>query len=219
MNSTGPKKIVSRLRRAAVAFTLIEMMFSMVIFSMVTLALISAHILGLRENQLIESKCGSGDSARLVLGQLPEDIRASKTWQIGTLSGTNFTGIANNSAQVGPALQLFQTTNNSAYIMYYFDTTDVANNNGKLMRYSSSSSSPVCLTSNLVNWLSNGFSFVAEDYTGTVATNQGSSKAYKNVIHANLQFAKFLYPLTPVGTNGLYDYYKMEFRATPHLPE
>ncbi len=214
MNLTGQNKI------AASAFTLLEMMFSIVIFSMVTLALVSAHILGLRENQLIESKCGASDSSRAVLNKLPEDIRMAKTWQIGTLSGTNFTGVAANSAQNGPALQLFQTTNNSAYVMYYFDTTDAANNNGKLMRYTSTTTTtPVCLTSNLVNWLTSGFSFVAEDYAGTVATNQGSSKAYKNVIHAKLQFAKFLYPLTPVGTNGLYDYFKIEFRATPHLPE
>jgi len=219
MNVAESKQMAVRLNRAMAAFTLIEMMFSVVIFSMVTLALISAHILGLRENQLIESKCGASDAARSVLNKLPEDIRMSKMWQIGTLSGTNFTVIAANSAQSGPALQLFQTTNNSAYIMYYFDTTDVANNNGKLMRYSSTGTNPVCVTSNLVNWLTGGFSFVAEDYTGTVATNQGSSKAYKNVIHANLQFARFLYPLTPVGTNGLYDYYKIEFRATPHLPE
>lgn len=214
MNLTGQNKI------AASAFTLLEMMFSIVIFSMVTLALVSAHILGLRENQLIESKCGASDSSRAVLNKLPEDIRMAKTWQIGTLSGTTFTGVAANSAQNGPALQLFQTTNNSAYVMYYFDTTDAANNNGKLMRYTSTTTNtPVCLTSNLVNWLTSGFSFVAEDYAGTVATNQGSSKAYKNVIHAKLQFAKFLYPLTPVGTNGLYDYFKIEFRATPHLPE
>jgi hypothetical protein len=60
---------------------------------------------------------------------------------------------------------------------------------------------------------------VAENYDGTVATNQGNGRNYKGVIHVKLQFCQFQYPLTPVGTNGLYDYYKMEFRATPHLPE
>ena len=189
---------------------------------MVMLALISAHILGMRENMLIESKCGANDASRRALSKLPEDIRSAKMWKIGSLSGTpatNFTAIADNTAQNGAALQLFVTTNNSAFIMYYFDLTDVANNNGRLMRYSSTNTTPVCLASNLVNWLTDGFSFVAEDYRGTVATNQGSSKAYKNLIHAKLQFAQFQYPLTPVGTNGLYDFYKMEFKATPHLPE
>ena len=203
-------------------FTLVEMMFSVSVFSIVALALVSAHILGLRENQLIESKCGASDSSRRALSKLPEDIRSAKMWRVGNISGspaTTFTAIADNTAQNGTALQLFQTTNNSAYIIYYFDLADAANNNGKLCRFTSASVAPVCLASNLVNWLTNGYSFVAEDYTGAVATNQGTSRAYKGMIHAKLQFARFQYPLTPVGTNGLYDYYKMEFKATPHLPE
>ena len=212
----------ARPRRGTSAFTLVEMMFSLSIFGLIMAALVSAHILGMRENMLIESKCGASDASRRALSQLPEDIRSAKMWRIGNLSGspfTNFTGIADGSAQNGAALQLFQTTNNSAYVMYYFDVTDAANNNGKLIRYTSANRTPVCLTSNLVNWLTNGYSFVAEDYTGAVAVNQGSSMAYKNMIHAKLQFGQFQYPLTPVGTNGLYDFYKMEFKATPHLPE
>jgi hypothetical protein len=198
------------------------MIFSLSVFSMVALALVAAHILGLRENQLIESKCGASDSSRRAIGKLPEDIHAAKMWMIGNVSGptfTNFAAIADNTAQIGNALRLFQTTNNSAFIMYYFDLTDAANNNGRLCRYSSANPAAICIASNLVNWLTNGYSFVAEDYTGAVATNEGTSRAYKNMIHAKLQFARFQYPLTPVGTNGLYDYYKMEFKATPHLPE
>ena len=209
----------ARPRRGTSAFTLVEMMFSLFIFGLVMAALLSAHLLGMRENQLIESKCGANDASRRVLSQLPEDIRSAKMWKIGSWSGTAFTTIANNSAQNGPALQLFQTTNNSAFVLYYFDLADAANNNGKLMRFTSANTNLTCLGSNLVNWLGNGYSFVAEDYQGTVATNQGSSMAYKNMIHAKLQFAQFQYPLTPVGTNGLYDFYKMEFKATPHLPE
>ena len=103
--------------------------------------------------------------------------------------------------------------------MYYFDLSQAASNNGRLMRFSTVQPTPICIASNLVNWLTNGYSFVAEDCTGTVITNEGSSVAYKSMIHVKLQFAEFLYPLTPVGTNGLYDFYKLEFKATPHLPE
>jgi hypothetical protein len=197
------------------------MIFSLTIFSLVAMALVTVNLLGLRENQLIESKCGASDSSRRALSKLPEDIHSAKMWKVGNVSApfTNFTAIADNTAQNGNALQLFQTTNNSAYVLYYFDLTDAANSNGKLCRYSSANATPTCLASNLVNWLTNGYSFVAEDYTGTVATNEGTSRAYKCMIHAKLQFARFQYPLTPVGTNGLYDYYKMEFKATPHLPE
>ncbi len=205
--------------RSQRAFTLVEMMFSMVIFTLVLAALLGSHMVGLREEQLLESKCGAADMARRVLARMPEDIRMSKMTFIGTMSGTNFTAITDGSAQTGPALQLFQTTNNSAFILYYFDLSQAASNNGRLMRFSTVQPTPICIASNLVNWLTNGYSFVAEDCTGTVITNEGSSVAYKSMIHVKLQFAEFLYPLTPVGTNGLYDFYKLEFKATPHLPE
>jgi hypothetical protein len=78
---------------------------------------------------------------------------------------------------------------------------------------------PVVCASNLVNWLGLGYSFNLEDYSGKPATNDANDTTYKCIIHLDLQFCLFRYPLTPVGTNGLYDYYKMEFRATPHLPE
>jgi hypothetical protein len=199
--------------------TLIEMMFSITILVMVVIAMMSAHLMGLRQNQLVESKGGASDTSRRVLNQLPVDIRSCKRWYIGNLSGTNFSANTDGAAQRGIALQLFDTSVESTYVLYYFDLTASNSSNGRLMRTVSTNWNPVCLASNLVDWLGGGYQFVAEDYTGTVATNQGYSKAYKNLIHTKLQFCQFQYPLTPVGTNGLYDFYKLEFKATPHLPE
>jgi len=205
--------------RRLAGYTLVEVMFASTISVMVVMAIIVANLMGLCEDQLVESKEGASDTSRRVLNQLPVDIKSCKMWLIGNYSGSTFTSIANSAAQQGPALQLFETTNGSSYVIYYFDLSQATNNNGLLKRLTSSNSTPVILASNLVNWLGNGYSFTAENYSGVVATNQGSSKAYKNVIHAVLQFCEFQFPLTQVGTNGLYDYYKLEFRATPHLPE
>ena len=199
--------------------TLIEMMFSITILVMVVIAMMSAHLMGLRQNQLVESKGGASDTSRRVLNQLPVDIRSCKTWYIGNMSGTNFSKDTDGAAQRGIALQLFDTSMESTKVLYYFDLSASNSSNGRLMRTVSTNWNPVCLASNLVDWLGGGYQFVAEDYTGTVATNQGYSKAYKNLIHTKLQFCQFQYPLTPVGTNGLYDFYKLEFKATPHLPE
>jgi hypothetical protein len=93
------------------------------------------------------------------------------------------------------------------------------NSDGRLYRASTTNWNPVCLASNLVNWLGGGYSFAVQDYNGNPATNDIDSTSYKRVIHTKLQFCQFQYPLTDVGTNGLYDYYKIEFRVTPHLPE
>jgi hypothetical protein len=197
------------------AFTLVEVMFASGTLVILILALLSAQLIGLRLDQVVESKQGASDSSREVLNQLPTDIRSSKMWSIGNLSGTNFASITGGTAQQGTALQLFQTTNGSQYILYYFDLSDSNNSDGKLWRTSSTNWNPVVIASNLINSLY----FTAENFNGVVATNQGSSVAYKNVIHTILQFCQFEYPLTQVGTNGLYDYYKIEFKATPHLPE
>jgi hypothetical protein len=198
--------------------TLIEIMFASTILVMLIIAIMAAHLVGLREDQWVESKSGASDSSRKILNQLPVDIKSSKMWFIGNMSGTNFV-VATNTAQA-TALELFPTTNSSQpAIIYYFDLSNSNNSDGHLLRGVNTNWNPVVISSNLVNWLGNGYTFNVENYTGSFATNSGGSKSYKQVIHVILQYCMFQYPLTVVGTNGLYDFYKIEFRATPHLPE
>lgn len=199
------------------AGTLVEMIFTMSLLVVVVMALMAAHLIGLRESQWVESKSGANDTSRRLLNQLPVDIRSSKMWFVGNMNGTNFSIITNNSQ--GTAIKLFQTTNGSVAILYYFDLSNSNNSDGHLLRTSTTNWNPVVVASNLVNWLGGGYCFTVEDYNGQPATNDADSMSYKRIIHATLQFCQFQYPLTAVGTNGLYDYYKIDFRATPHLPE
>ncbi len=183
---------------------------------LVVLALLASNLLGMRYNQLVQSKCGASDTSRRTLQQLPMDIRSSKMWNVGSMNGNNFVPSVDGAPQKGTALQLCQTTNGSQYILYYFDLSDTNNSNGRLWRNGNNTNwNPVVLASNLINTLY----FTAENYNGQTQTNEGTSKAYKNVIHTTLQFKQFQYPLTDVGSNCLYDYYRIDFRATPHLPE
>jgi hypothetical protein len=199
------------------ASTLIETMFASSFMVVLIMALMAAHLVGLRQNQWVESKSGASDTSRRLLNQLPVDVRSSKMWFIGSIAGTNFSIITNDSR--GSALALFQTTNGSQAIYYYFDLSNSNNSDGHLLRTSSTNWNPVVVCSNLVNWLGGGYTFNVENYNSQPATNDGDSTSYKNLIHVTLQFCQFQYPLTAVGTNGLYDYYKIEFRVTPHLPE
>jgi type II secretory pathway component PulJ len=203
--------------RLVAGHTLIEMMFAMGVLVMVVMALLAAHLMGMREQQWVESKSGASDTSRRLLNQLPVDIRSSKMWFVGAMAGTNFSIITNSSQ--GTALRLFETTNGSSAITYYYDLANSGSSDGHLVRFTSSNSTPVIVASNLVNWLGNGYTFNVEDYNGSPATNDADSKSYKCIIHVMLQFCQFQYPLTAVGTNGLYDYYKIEFKVTPHLPE
>ena len=205
------------LRRARAGFTLIEAMFVSAITVVVVGGALSAHFLGLRESQLLESKAGANDTARRSIGLLLHDIRAAKGFGIGTMSGTNFILITNGILQ-GNGLQLYsaiistnQTVNTNQTIVYYFDSSQAASGNGLLWRLPSSTGVPVVTVSNLINTLY----FTSEDYLG----NTQSVRTYKGVIHATLQFSQFLYPLTAVGSNGLFNYYRIDCRATPHLPD
>ena len=194
-------------------YTLIEMMFVSIIIIWVVGALFTAQLVGFRIGQLVDSKSGASDASRKALQQLVTDIRSAKMWQIGSLSGTNFTGITSGVLQ-GSALQLCQTTNGSQFTIYYFITNSV--NDGVLMKTSVANWNPTVVCSNLLDDLY----FTAELYNGQIQTNSiNNVNNYKNIIHATLDFCQFQYPLTQVGTNGLYDFYKLDIRATPHLPE
>ena len=96
------------------------------------------------------------------------------------------------------------------YIMYYFDTNNLVNLDGHLC-YTNSSGVGKIVVSNLIAPLY----FNCEHYDGTTQT----VSSYQSVIHATFNFSQFQYPTTPIGSNGLFNSYHLDVRATPHLPD
>ena len=197
--------------------TLIETMIAMAVMSVVIGGVLSANFLGLRESRLMESKAGASDTARRSINRLLYDIRSAKGFDIGTMSGNNFAAITNGSLQ-GAGLKLYaiavstnQVIDPNRYILYYFDASQVASGNGMLWRLNSTNGSAAVVVSNLINTLY----FTSENYLGYTQ----SVRSYKSVIHTTLEFSQFQFPLTPIGTNGLFDYYRIDCRATPHIPD
>jgi prepilin-type N-terminal cleavage/methylation domain-containing protein len=191
--------------RTAAGFTLIEMMTASVVFCMVMMALVYTQIFGLRQDQLAQSKLGASDSSRRGFNQLSLDVRSAKIWSVGNGSSSSYTALTNGAVQQGNALQLSLTTDTNIYIRYYFETAS-----GRLYR-KRTGQSPSLICKDLTNTMY----FEAEDHRGVVQTDL----SHKGVIHVMLQFAQFQYPQTVVGTGYLYDFYKMEFRLTPHVPD
>ena len=108
-----PKLPPSGLRKPALgwqAFTLVELMLTMGIFSLATLGLITLHLFGQRQDQLVQSKLGASDQSRRAFDRLTEDIRAAKIWRIGNGEFSDFTAIPNGTAQQGNAVRLQLTT-------------------------------------------------------------------------------------------------------------
>lgn len=187
-------------------------MISMSIFSMAMLGLIALHLFGQRQDQLVQSKLGASDQSRRAFDRLTEDIRAAKIWNIGNGSFATFTAITNGTAQQGNAVRLQLTTDPTKFVVYYFDTSE-----RKLYRQHSGSPLPAraLIASGLTNATANSMSFRAENYRGVMQTDL----THKGVVNVLLEFAEYQYPITQVGPGLKYDYYKIEFKVTPHVPD
>ena len=194
------------IAKSALGLTLVEMMITMSIFSLVILAMVYVNMFGLRQDQLVQSKLGASDQSRKGFDQLALDVRSAKIWQVGNGSDSDFDPIPNGTAQQGDALQLSLTTDTNIYIRYYFDTNAL-----QLYRMHSGISGSTIIAKHLTNTMY----FRAENYRGDVQTDL----SHKGVIHVMLQFCQYQYPLTKVGPGYYYDFYKMEFRFTPHVPD
>jgi hypothetical protein len=186
--------------------TLSEMMVASGVFSLMVIGFVYCQMFGMRLDQLVNSKIGASEQARLSFNDLSSDIRSAKIWQVGNKGASGFTGIANGSNQCGNALKVSLTTDTNAYYMYYFDT-----NACKLMRTHSGSADSRCLA----RFLTNTMYFQAQRYNGANQTDL----SHKGVISVVMQFCQYQYPITKVGPGNYYDYYRMELRVTPHAPD
>jgi prepilin-type N-terminal cleavage/methylation domain-containing protein len=206
----------------APGFTLPEMMVSVLVFSMMILAVVGVWLFCLRWDQLVCSKVGASDLSRMSFDQLTSDIRAAKWWKIGsaTNNGTtvNFTQCTNQMNQFGNAIKLSASgdTNSPAYAIYYFDT-----NACKLCYWSNGAPLVYMLAQYLTNSgaLGNGLtntsmSFQAQQFNGNLAQDW----QFKYMIVATMEFMQYQYPLTMVGSNYYYNYYRIQLKAASHCP-
>lgn len=205
-----PNYLPSNSSRAAArhqAMTLVEMMTTMAIFSMVVLGFISLQIFGMRQDQLVQSKLGASDQSRKLLEKMGWEIRSAKMWEIGNVSGNSFVEVPDGQPQRGTGIRIFLTSATNNYIQYYFNT-----NTRTLLRFRTGVAGEALVAQDLTN----SMAFQAEDYRGTVQT--AGDRMWRNCIRVILEFAQYQYPLTQVGPGKLYDYYKMEYKVSPHCP-
>jgi Prokaryotic N-terminal methylation motif len=195
-------------RRRKQALTLVELMTTMGIFSIVILGSISLQLFGLRQDQLVQSKLGASDQSRQFLMKMGWEIRSAKKWEVGNVvSSGNFVEIPEGQPQRGTGIRIYPGPTTNSYIQYHFNT-----NARVLLRLQSG----VTGTTTVAQDLTNNMAFQAEDYRGTVQT--AGTGLWRNCIRIILEFAQYQYPLTQVGPGRLYDYYKVEFKVSPHCP-
>src|ERR1019366_6958383 len=103
-----------RARRHA-GVTVPEMMVASAVFGLTVLGFVYCQMFGMRQDQLVNSKIGASEQARLSFNELGNDIRAAKIWQIGNGNLNSFTGIRLGTNQCGNALRLSMTTDTNKY--------------------------------------------------------------------------------------------------------
>jgi Tfp pilus assembly protein PilW len=217
-----PKQIdpTARQQSREAGMTLVEIVIALSLMLVVIGALVAANLIGFQENQYLVAKAGATNTSRNAVNRMLNDIRMAKGFAIGSISGTDFTSFSpiTSGLYQGTALQLYPilvSTNDAIdytkYILYAYDLSQTNVSNGQLWRYVSTNQVSSVVASNLINT----FTFSSENYTGT---NQ-YLPTYKNVIHTTLQFCEFVYPKTMVGSNQVFEYYRIDCRATPHLPD
>lgn len=205
----GPRRCGNRRLEA---LTSVELMITSALIGLVFAGVIYVQYFGLRYDQLVCSKVGASEMSRMSFDDLTADIRSAKIWAIGNGGQNSFASIANGSLQQGNALQLSFTTDTNAYVRYFFTST----NNGSvtnwiLCRMTNGMSTSKILAQNLTN----DMYFKAETFSGGDVTDL----QYKYVVHVQMRFCQFQYPLTKVGPGYYYDFYQMDFRVTPHCPD
>ena len=197
-------------RTGVLAFTLVEMVITVAVFSFIIAAIVAVQLFAMRVYTLGATKLSATTGARQTLNALRDRVRSSKIAYVGTYSnGTSgFSRVPIGLPQMGNALEL-ATTNGSMtnYMVYYLDNWDPTNT---LYSFSISNNLASALTAEAV-YVTNYYCFYGENYQGSNTTD------YENntVIHVLLQFYQWQYPLGFVGTNALnaYNFYNISARV------
>lgn len=183
------------------AFTLVETMISMAIFTLVVLGMVSSHMFGMRLYELSKAKLGASDEARTSLSLLLDDVRAAKIVQVGQGDLNSFTECADGAQQRGNAVQVYPTTNLSVFTRYYCDSAD----NGLKRMTSSQTNATIIL-----NAVSNSVVFTTEDAFGHILTNIHNNR----VVGLTLQIYQLEYPAVTIGPGGLFNSYQLRSKMT-----
>ena len=141
------------------------------------------------------------DESRKALNLLTAEIRAAKSVRLGTGTLSSFSEVAINTAEQGNALQVYPTTDTNNFIRYFWDATD------NTLKRTTNGSSAMTIVANSI---SNSLVFTAENYAGTVLTNNQNNC----VIGLNLQIYQLDYPVTQIGPGKFYDTYRLHTKVT-----
>jgi prepilin-type N-terminal cleavage/methylation domain-containing protein len=200
-----------RRRQGRAAFTLVEMMVTMVIFSFVVLAIIGLQLYAMRVYTLGATMLSATTSGRQTMNDIRDHIRAGKIVLVGTFNGTNgavFSQAPLGALQQGNALEIEYTNSSSTnFLVYYQDQTTT-----NMYSFSNSPATSFARTADVpvAHYVTNFYCFFSENYQGVIQTNYVNN----SVIHVVLQFYQWQFPIGIIGGSSAnsYNYYSLNTR-------
>ena len=183
------------------AFTLVEVLITMVTVMIVLGGAMGAYIYGLKMVQLVQPKLTASEDARRVMARLTEDIRSANDVKIGNRTNGEFAVVSPFSLQSGNALRIYPTTNTNSFVFYFWDANDSA-----LKRTTNNAT----FTDVVAASVTNSTVFTGEDFYGRVLTNDNNN----HVIGLTLQFYQLTYPKVAVGAGNYFDWYQLRCKVT-----
>ena len=195
MNITCPASPSSSRPRGA--FTLVEILITMVTVTIVLGGAMAAYMYGLKMVQFVQPKLLASDDARKAVSLLTEEIRSAFDVKVGTRVGSTFTPIAPFTLQQGNALRIFPSKDTNQFVFYFWDVNT-------LKRTTNNATFSKVIAAAITNQLV----FAAEDFSGKILDRDEDNF----VIATTLQFYQL--QKVPVGAGNYYDWYQLQCRVT-----
>jgi hypothetical protein len=177
------------------AFTLSEIVIAMGLVVIVFGGILASHLFGMKLMERSNAKAAASAEAWGNFNTLMAEICAAKSVAVGSGGQSSFSETAIDTAQKGPALQIYPTTDTNVFIRYYLSAA------AKTLNRMTNGATPVVIASGIKNTEP----FTAEDAIGNIVTNNQNNCA----IGLALQFQQVQYTNLPVGTNSYYTSYQV----------
>jgi hypothetical protein len=185
MMEPRPNRRKGDVRGNRSGFTVPEYLVTIVLAAVVAGMLLQGYLYGARMHVIARAKLTAGDQARRVVADFTHDIRTATSFEIGSMSSTNFVPVSVGQARSGNAIEIYATSETNSFVRYYLEASGDRYN----LRRLTVSSNKVLRADVLANALTNMIVFTAEDPWGNVTTNERPSE----IVGVNLSFSQKLF--------------------------
>lgn len=206
------------------AFTLVEMMVAIAVFSLVVLVTVAMQIYAARVYTLAATKLTATEQARATMNDVRDQVRGARLVYVGNYTYNtgnppmDFRPMTNGDLQEGNALMIYPNADTNSFTLVYLQPGYKSNNftafstTGGLLGTNSLllitfTNGGLQISNDIADFITNQVVFDAENFEGSIL----SSNQNNYLIHMKLNFAQWEYPIAYIGSNSFnaYDYYQL----------